>query len=182
MRNRSSTKSSQRFDIGAVKWYLIIRKGNIMQIVKRKTLNTLHSLWHWVHKDVYRTREIFRDSQWVEEDVKREYNMPHKTKVDYIVFEKGYDIPLDEYKAGDHTRKYFKTIKRGYSYVYKRFDYKIRRKLTLSCRPKNYDWKSLSKSQQKRVIWWQNFCDNFEMWVRDLEYRWEEETCENNKG
>jgi len=26
MRNRSSTKSSQRFDIGAVKWYLIIRR------------------------------------------------------------------------------------------------------------------------------------------------------------
>ena len=59
-------------------------------------------------------------------------------------------------------------------YLYKDIGCKIRRKFKLSCSPEKYDWESLSKSQQKRVRWWQNFCENFGMWVDSLRWKWEE--------
>ena len=63
MRNRSSTKSSQRFDIGAVKWYLIIRKGDIMNYIPKekqlelfgKTIYPLESMFWFYNK--YITKE-----------------------------------------------------------------------------------------------------------------------------
>jgi hypothetical protein len=52
-----------------------------------------------------------------------------------------------------------------HSYLYRRWDYKLRRVFNLACR-KNY------KDETKMNYKWRHFCENLEDFVRYVEYKW----------
>jgi len=125
----------------------------IMKRIKEKIVSILWRIWGYIHNDIYRCVEVYsdiKDAARLCSDEPRHYVRPKfKNKVDFVE---------------DTSKTSLVNENIGYSYLYRRWDYKLRRVFNLACR-KNED-------ETKMNYKWRHFCENLEDFVRYVEYKW----------
>jgi hypothetical protein len=133
----------------------------IMKRIKEKIVSILWRIWGYIHNDIYRCVEVYsdiKDAARLCSDEPRHYVRPKfKNKVDFVE---------------DTSKTSLVNENIGYSYLYRRWDYKLRRVFNLSCREKGR--LGIGRKGEPRIITrWKKLCDGFCDFVTELEYKWD---------